>query len=140
SFAHNRTQELWQRFMKHRAAIPNVRGTELYSVEIFGDPRFFERFDPNHAFEKWAAVEVQDLNNIPDELEGLTLPSGMYAVFNYKGKSSEAGPTYQYIFTEWLPASGLLLDNRPHFALMGDKYKNDDPDSEEELWVPIRRR
>jgi hypothetical protein len=30
------------------------------------------------------------------------------------------------------------LNKRPHFAKMGEKYKNEDPDSEEELWIPIK--
>jgi AraC family transcriptional regulator len=81
SFAENRTTELWRQFMPRRAGIPNPITTHLYSVEIFGDPHFFERFDTNRAFEKWAAIEVEDLDNIPDDLEGLRLPSGMYAVF-----------------------------------------------------------
>jgi AraC family transcriptional regulator len=33
-----------------------------------------------------------------------------------------------------------LLDNKPHFEIMGDQYKNEDPDSEEELWIPIKKR
>ena len=30
------------------------------------------------------------------------------------------------------------LDDRPHFEILGEKYKNQDPDSEEELWIPIK--
>lgn len=29
----------------------------------------------------------------------------------------------------WLPNSDYLLDDRPHFELLGDKYKNNDPNS-----------
>ena len=36
------------------------------------------------------------------------------------------------------PKSKYELDKRPHFALMGEEYKNEDPDSEEELWFPIK--
>jgi len=32
------------------------------------------------------------------------------------------------------------LDDRPHFEVLGDKYKNADPDSEEEIWIPIRTK
>ncbi|EPE83362.1 GyrI-like small molecule binding domain protein [Leptospira noguchii str. 1993005606] len=40
-----------------------------------------------------------------------------------------------YIFQEWLPNSGYKL--KPHFELLGSKYKNNDPTSEEEVWIPI---
>jgi predicted transcriptional regulator YdeE len=32
------------------------------------------------------------------------------------------------------------IDNRPHFEVLGDKYKNNDPSSEEEIWIPIRKK
>ncbi|MEN9524835.1 MAG: hypothetical protein RLZZ256_219, partial [Bacteroidota bacterium] len=33
-----------------------------------------------------------------------------------------------------------LLDERPHVEVMGSKYKNNDPASEEDIWIPIRPR
>jgi AraC family transcriptional regulator len=30
------------------------------------------------------------------------------------------------------------MDGRPYFALMGEKYKGEQPDSEEEFWVPVK--
>ncbi|TQE66329.1 GyrI-like domain-containing protein [Leptospira noguchii] len=42
-----------------------------------------------------------------------------------------------HIFQEWLPNSGYKLEHRPHFELLGSKYKNNDPTSEEEVWIPI---
>ncbi|MEO0474076.1 MAG: GyrI-like domain-containing protein [Bacteroidota bacterium] len=50
-------------------------------------------------------------------------PAGKYAVFPYKGRPSEAMNFYQYIFVRWMPQSAYAIDSRPHFALMGDKYK-----------------
>jgi len=71
-------------------------------------------------------------------MKTITSPEGLYAVFVHKGAASEGPKTYQYIFTTWLPASDYQLDNRPHFAIMGEKYKGEDPGSEEELWIPIK--
>ena len=139
SFARNRTRELWQSFMPGINTITTRLGTELYSVEVYHDPAFFRTFDPNKEFEKWAAVRVSDHDYIPDEMEPLVIPEGLYAVFHYKGKPSEAQKMYQYIYGEWIPASVYEPDNRPHFALMGENYKGEHPDSEEELWIPIRK-
>jgi len=32
------------------------------------------------------------------------------------------------------------LDNRPHFEVLGEKYKNGDPESEEEIWIPVKEK
>ncbi len=139
-FANNKTGQLWQGFMAKRKEILNTTGAELYSVEIYKDTDFFKTFDPTKEFEKWAAVNVTDFDNVPATMETLIIPAGDYAVFHYKGKPSEAAGTYQYILNQWLPSSGFILDKRPHFALMGEKYKGEDPDSEEEFWIPIKKR
>ena len=72
-------------------------------------------------------------------METFDLPGGLYAVFDYKGLSTDTA-IFNYIFNSWLPASRFHLDDRPHFEILGDKYKNGLPDSEEEIWIPIRHR
>jgi AraC family transcriptional regulator len=143
SFADNKTFELWRSFMPRRREIRNNVGPELYSIEVYA-PSYWNNFDPdaefdpNVEFEKWAAVEVTDSQTIPDGMETLTIPGGRYAVFVHKGPASTGSKTYEYIFRTWLPNSDFLVDNRPHFALMGQKYKHEDPNSEEEIWIPIK--
>jgi AraC family transcriptional regulator len=139
SFTHNKTFELWRSFMPRRKEIQNTVGTELYSVEVY-HPSFFDPFDAAAQFEKWAAVEVTDFDTVPAGMETLVFPTGMYAVFLHKGPAAEAAQTYRYIFATWLPGSGYVIDNRPHFAVMGEKHKKDDPASEEEIWIPVRQK
>jgi AraC family transcriptional regulator len=138
SLEDNKTGELWRGFMPRRKAVQNSMGTELYSLQVY-DPFYFDDFSPDKEFEKWAAVEVTDFDTVPDEMETFTLKGGLYAVFLHKGASTDT-TTFQYIFTTWLPNSDYLLDNRPHFELLGEKYKNADPDSEEEIWIPVKPR
>lgn len=140
SYTNNKNQKLWQSFMPRRAEIKNTIGSDLYAIEIYDNANFFKNFDPTKEFEKWAAVQVTELSDVPNGMETLAIPEGLYAVFHYKGKSSEAQGTYQFIYGNWIPNSEYQLDNRPHFALMGEKYKNDDPSSEEELWIPINAK
>ena len=137
SYAQNRTAELWRGFMPRKNEITTLKGEELYSIEEYPEG-FFRQFSPDTPFKKWAALEVSSFDPIPDHMETLTSPSGLYAIFLYQGPASEGEKMYQYIFTTWLPASDYVLDNRPHFAVMGEKYKHNDPDSEEELWIPVR--
>ncbi len=98
---------------------------------------YFEAFNPNAELEKWAAVEVSNFDFVPKDMENFSLPSGLYAVFNYKGLSTDHR-IFQYIFEVWLPKSDYILDERPHFEVLGANYKNNDPTSEEEIWIPIK--
>ena len=139
SFANNKTRELWQRFMPRRAELINSVGADLYSLEIY-PPDFFKHFNPTSVFEKWAATEVSAFDQVPAGMNVVTIPEGLYAIFIHKGPAREAAKTYQYIFSTWMPKSNFEIDDRPHFALMGSKYKNEDPDSEEEIWIPVRRK
>jgi AraC family transcriptional regulator len=91
-------------------------------------------------YEKWAAVEVSEFDTIPDGMERLIVPEGLYAVFHCIGKPSEAQEIFRFIYGPWLPDSEFKMDARPYFALMGDKYKGESPDSEEEFWIPIIRK
>ncbi len=137
SFANNRTPELWRSFMPRLREISNRVGTELYSAEVY-PATFFQHYNANAEFEKWAAVEVADQNDIADGMEPLVFPAGLYAVFIHKGTPEKGSETYRYIFMDWMPASGYEVDSRPHFAVMGDKYRYNDDSSEEEIWIPIK--
>ena len=69
-------------------------------------------------------------------MDQMDLAGGQYAVFNYKGMPGDP-KIFQYIYSEWLPASSYRLDNRPHFEVLGSKYKHNSQDSEEEIWIPV---
>lgn len=135
SFADNTTPELWRTFMSRKKEIQNGINSNLYSIQSY-TKGFFENFDPSNQFTKWAAVEVSDFEIIPTDMESFILPEGLYAVFHYKGLNTDPS-IFQYILGEWLPSSDYKLDSRPHFEVLGDKYKNNDPNSEEEIWIPI---
>lgn len=136
SLAHNKTAELWSLFMPRRNEIKNALSNNLFSLNVYPGS-YFANFSPNNPFEKWAAVEVDSFDAIPSGMEGFMLPLGLYAIFHYKGLSTD-NSIFQYIFGVWLPASVYVLDDRPHFELLGELYKNNDPSSEEDIWIPIR--
>ena len=138
--AENKTPELWKGFMPRRKEISNNFTSELFSMQVYEEPFDFKNFNQDTRFEKWAAIEVSGFDNIPEGMETYVLKSGLYAVFLHKG-AAETGPkTFQYIFGSWLPGSDFELDNRPHFEILGEKYKNNDPDSEEQIWIPIKKK
>ncbi len=140
SMKEDRTFELWSGFMPKSVTLKNTVGTDLYSLQIVEKSIGYKDFDANTEFLKWAAIEVKDFTDIPDGLEAYVLQGGLYAVFLHKGLSSDFHKTMQYIFGQWLPKSDYELDDRVQFAIMGDTYKNNDPSSEEEVFVPIKPR
>lgn len=137
SLANNKTGELWRSFMPRRKQIRNNLNAEMISMQVYDQP--VNPGDLNQEFEKWAVVEVSDFNTVPDGMETFVLEGGQYAVFDYKGSSTDP-QIFRHIFGVWLPNSHYVLDHRPHFEVLGEKYKNADPNSEEEIWIPIREK
>jgi AraC family transcriptional regulator len=136
SMLDNQTRALWQLFMSRQNEVVHRKDGDFISMNVY-DEDHFENFSPGNVFVKWAAVEVTDQHTVPKGMWTFIIPAGEWAVFDYKGSSND--PTiFQYIYSQWLPQSGYQLDSRPHFELLGAKYKNNDPNSEEEIWVPIK--
>ncbi len=136
SFSDYKVGELWRTFMPNKREIQNTLSNDIVSMAVY-KPGHFLNFDPTNTFEKWACVEVSSFEKIPDGMNSFTLPEGLYAVFQYKGLNTDHS-IYDYIFRNWIPKSGYSLDDRPHFEILGEKYKNNDPASEEEIWIPIK--
>ena len=139
SFSENKTAALWQTFMPKKHLV-SAKSDELFSVEVYPDLNFFKMFDPTKTFEKWAAVEVNSAENLAEDFEVLKISEGLYTKFIYQGKASEAARFYSKIFGEWLPNSEYKLANRPHFAVMDEKYKGEEAISEEEIFIPIEKK
>ncbi len=138
SLADYKIGELWQSFSPRRKEITNNLTKDLISLVVY-KPHHFEDFKLTNEFVRWAAVEVANFDIVPSELETFVLEGGLYAVFDYKGLNTD-NAIFEYIFGTWLPSSHYTLDDRPHFEVLGDNYKNNDPTSEEEIWIPIKTK
>ncbi len=138
SLSNNRIGELWQSFSPRRKEITNNLTNNLISLVVY-KPNHFVDFKLTNEFQRWALVEVSNFDNVPLEMSTFVLKEGLYAVFDYKGLNTDHS-IFQYILGTWLPTSGFILDDRPHFEVLGEKYKNNDPNSEEEIWIPIKSK
>ena len=138
SLSNNITGQLWGQFGPRIKEIQNRTSSDKISMQVY-PPAYYDQFSPDTEFEKWATVEVDDFENIPNGMKSFLLEEGLYAVFDYKGSSSDTS-IFDYIFSNWLPNSTYRVDDRPHFEVLGSAYKNNDPDSEEEIWIPIREK
>ncbi|HQF27732.1 MAG TPA: GyrI-like domain-containing protein [Bacteroidia bacterium] len=138
SYNQNTTPDLWRSFMMNRKQIANTIGTDLYSIQFYPPILDWSRFSPAIIFEKWAAIEVEASAAIPEGFREVFLQKGLYAVFHYKGGPEEGEKVFKAIFGDWLPSSDYTIDDRPHFEVLGSKYVNHSPDSEEEIWIPVK--
>jgi len=136
SIANDHTSQLWQSFMPMKKKITNKVNQNLFSLQVYPDG-YFAAFDPTITFKKWALVEVENIDSVPENMEVFLLTGGLYAVFNHRGMDTAI---FNYIYSVWIPGSNYMLDNRPHFEILGEKYKQGSPLSEEEIWIPIRQK
>jgi len=139
SFAEDRTFELWRNFMPRRKEVIHTLNEDLISMQVFPPLFDFRNPDFNTVFEKRAAIEVSGFAVVPKGMETFVIPAGNYAIFNYRGDAGNAAAFFANIFRKWLPEAGYGVDNRPHYEILGTKYKFNSPDSEEEIRIPVRQ-
>ena len=137
SLASDATPQMWQSFMPRRQEISR-RVNDVYISMRCYDSLGDEMFLPQTEFEKWAAVEVHDCDEIPPGMEAYTLSGGLYAMFLHRGPARTFPQTMQYIFASWLPASTYSLDHREQFEVLKENYDPMDESAEEEVWIPIK--
>lgn len=139
SYLGNTIPQLWGRFMPQRKQIQLPADDNLYSVAVYPED-FFEGMQPGKLFERRAAVCMNEATVLLPDMEEWIIPGGLYAVFRHVGAHTDMS-TIDYIFREWLPQNGFYaLDARPHFEILGAKYKQGDPASEEDIYIPVRKK
>ena len=134
-----KTFDLWSTFMPQVAPLFKQKNTTLYSMEHYKDLSYFTSFNPATKFKKLAGVEVSALKQTIPSFKKTSL-EGLYAIFLHRGTQAQMQATYQYILGVWLPSSNYDLDHRMFFCEMGENYQNNSPDSEELVYIPIRKK
>lgn len=133
----NKTLELFSGFMPKKRTIKNVLSDAVFEVMIYNKDHF-KSFSPKNTFTKWASVEVSHFETTPTTMKPLKIKAGLYLQFKYIGLPQGFGELMRYILTDWLPKSKYQLDNRPHFNVLGKKYVKKAPDSEEDVFIPVK--
>jgi len=138
SRANDQTPTLWRSFMPRRQTVLNRASQDFMSMQVYPNgPK--QIADPSAKFTKWAVVQVENFETVPDGMETYTLVGGLYAVFQHNGPATDLS-TVMYIFQEWLPKSNYVLDDREHFEVLPSDYEALDPNAHEEFWIPVRPR
>lgn len=136
SFVKYDVYNLWKNFMPRKSEIQNQLNANIFSIAFYPE-NFFGSFNPNVEFVKVAAIQCSEIVEIPTGMKTFEIPEGMYFKFRYKGKADQYPTLFERILKEVLPQNNLVLDNRPHFEILGPEYKNNDPNSEEDIHIPV---
>ena len=137
SLVADKTGLLFSRFMPIIVKTRNAFTSDVFDVRIF--PENYSGA-PSETFIKFAAVEVLDVQLLPDIFEKLPEIKGQYAVFNHKGTAGDSFNTFNFIFSQWFPNSDFIVDSRPHFDILPSGYNPTDQNAVHEIWIPITSR
>jgi len=150
SLAQDKTQALWQSFGPLVKNIKNRKDRNFISLQKFDSVFDPQNFDPNTRFIKWAGVALHKSSESghageihQSEIQGLNryeIQGGLYAVFTHVGPASEFRRSMEFIYGEWFPKNGYHVDDREHFEVLPEGYRPDDPNAQEEIWIPIRKK
>ena len=118
---------LWQEYMTfHEQIEPLSAGEGHYGVYLGADH--------SQPIDYLAGMAVQDTASAPEGVEVREVPAALYAVFECLFQA--IGPTYGYIWGEWLQSSPYQQDT----SKLGFDYfppGTTDGDSSMEVWFPV---
>jgi len=128
-FSPEETSTLWRGFRGKIREMNFPDERELWSVQVH------QAEHTGRILQRWAAAEMDVL---APGFEALEIPSGLYAVFLYRGGMAGFESFLINAFEETLPSYSLSIDNRPHFQLLGKGFNPFSEESEEEVWIPVK--
>lgn len=119
---------LWQRFENegYFSKIPNKVGNEIYAV--------YHNYEGDHTdpFSYFIGCQVKNENEIPDDLDLLTIPEGSYQKVIAKGKMPDCiSDTWQAIWKSDIPRT-----YRADFEVY-DERSQDWSDAEVDIFVSV---
>ncbi len=135
TYAHEATQaipSLWQKFNQHYGHIPGQVGNVAYGVCTPAD-------EGKEGFRYMSAVEVNEVDELPEGFTTTKLPRQRYAVFAHRGHISGIAATVHQIFGEWLPQSGHEHGGTPDMMeRYDDRFDPRTGTGVTEIWIPLK--
>jgi len=122
--------QLWMKFGPYLGDVPGQLGKDAFGV-CFNEA-------PAGAFDYLASVEVKDTSNLLSGFTVLRIPTQRYAVFTHSKHVSHICDTFDAIFQQWLPASGLEIAKAPYFEKYTEAFCPDVGVGGIEIWIPIK--
>lgn len=125
------TPKQWAEF--NQLLIPGLHDTKIfYGATCQTDL-------PNQRFEYMCALEVPDLSVAPANGR-MIVPAAHYAVFTHPNGTATLHDTWQYLWKQWVPTSGLKPAPTPDFERYDERFNPATGQGPIEIWFPIQRR
>lgn len=88
-------------------------------------------------FEYMTAVEVATFDDLEPGSGRMRLPALHFAVFEHHGPVAGIYQTWQAIWEQWIPSSGLKPVHAPEFERYDHRYQRATRDGIVEIWTPV---
>lgn len=88
--------------------------------------------------EYYAAVEVSDINDLPEGMVSVEIPTSTYAKFTHKGNVASINNTVNYVYSSWLMQSDKRHTYGADLEIYGEEYIPDSDDSVVYYSIPIK--
>lgn len=125
---------LWVKFSQRMGEIPGV----IDSVSAYGVSVMPEEATGPEDFEYTAAMKVSSLDEIPEGMVGVTIPTGRYAIFTHEGSMEKLQQTYGFIYGVWAKSGDYTIRDAPEFEVYGPEFNaQGGDDSKFKIYVPI---
>ncbi|MBN1259048.1 MAG: AraC family transcriptional regulator [Anaerolineae bacterium] len=122
--------KLWGALMGRMHEIQNVKPNGLsYGISDNYD-------EATGAWDYIAGFEVTAVDEAPEGMVAYEIPAQTYAVFTCTMPTIST--TYDAIYKEWLPQLGRERADGPEFELYGPTFDPNDPESQFEIYLPVK--
>jgi len=136
----NRLRELWDRTNSLYKQIPNrIPGGRSFGIcEACAENTLYTMND-DILFTEVAGTEVSSFEGLTEPFVQKIISGGRYAVFTHRGTLRMLPQTFDYIWGTWFLTTKEELDWREDFELYDERFLGyDHPDSEVDLYIPVR--
>ncbi len=121
---------LWADFLNRMSEIENAVIGICYGVVL----QIKENTDE---LEYYAAIEVSEINLLPENMASLEIPLANYAKFTHRGEVKYIDSTVNYIYSSWLLKSGKRHTSGPDLEIYGPRYHSTSEKSVMHYAIPI---
>lgn len=123
---------LWSDLMGRAGEIKD----KSQSMESYG---LMGMMDKEGNFEYIACTPVDRVSEIPEGMVAREINNAKYLVFTHVGDAEKMKETYNFVYNKYCPQcdEDIRYDTY-HFELYDERFKNFAPDSEFDIYVPIR--
>jgi AraC family transcriptional regulator len=122
-------EEQWRAF-RALGPLPGQLGPTAYGVVCGSAP-------DRRAFEYMCGAEVAAFDALPRELGRMRVPAQHYAVFVHDGHVATLRATWDAIWNDWVPRSGVRPADTPDFEFYGERFDPRTGLGGVEIWFPV---